>query len=319
MKIGRQIFALGGFVLLGGSLLPAAEAQAFGQQWRPDPVAIGMQGPSPQRVVGRPAFRPQPGQSTRRYEVPDRLPYRPMQPYARPYGYAASVPYGLPPVSHPGYGYAPPLHRSVGYTPMTAPPPAYLPGNMRPSWQPAPPLFARQFAWRPAEQPWVVPVSQGQQAYYPAPVAPQYPGFRPPGPFYGAAAGAWRPSLRAPSYPAYPMPGQAPGYAAQQRPSFVPSGTAAWRSAGVPVARANPVPAGPGAGYWRPVVPAAGGDWRIRPDFRPVAYGRSPQRDERLVSRTGGGFGFTRDKLPGWVTTYEDTADLGSCGWCDGS
>jgi hypothetical protein len=85
----------------------------------------------------------------------------------------------------------------------------------------------------------------------------------------------------------------------------------------VPVARVNPAPAGPG--YWRPDAAAVGGDWRGGAGFRPAAYGRSRQRDERLVSRAGEGFGFTRDKLPGWVTTYEDTADLGSCGWCDGS
>lgn len=226
----------------------------------------------------------------------------------------AGAPYGVPQSPYRGFGYAPQVQHFAGEMPVTAPPAAYPPGSM-------PPLFARQFAWRPAEQPWVVPVYQGRQAYYPAPVAPPTIGFYPAGPFYGAA-GTWPPRIHGPSYPAYPaypMPGQVPVYAVQQRPYFVPGGVAAWRSTGVPVAGVNSAPAGPGRGDWRPVA-AAGGDWRSgRPGFRPAAYGRSPQRDARLVSHTGEGFGITRDKLPGWVTTYEDTADLGSCGWCDGS
>lgn len=313
MKIDRQIMALGGIVLLGGSLFPVTESHAYGQQWRPDPAQIGLAGPSSQRAVGMPRFRPQAMPSAPRYQVPDRLPYRPIQPRGPWNGYMAGAPYGSPQSAYPGYGYAPQVQHFAGRMPVTAPAAVYPAGNM-------PPLFARQFAWRPAEQPWVVPVpQQGRQAYYPAPVAPPAIGFYPTGPFYGATAGAWPPGVYRPSYPVYPMPGPAPVYAVQQRPYFVPGGVAAWRSAGVPVAGASPVPTDPGRGDWRPVA-AAGGDWRgAGVGFRPAAYGRSPQRDARLVSRTGEGFGFTRDKLPGWVTTYEDTADLGSCGWCDGS
>jgi hypothetical protein len=53
--------------------------------------------------------------------------------------------------------------------------------------------------------------------------------------------------------------------------------------------------------------------------FRPRGYGRRPPVGAQLAARGSDGGGFTRNALPGWVTTYQNDAAEDSCNWCSGS
>ena len=58
MKFRKQVFALGGIALFGSTVIPAGQAFAFGQQWRPAPGFVSSQGQGYQRVANVPTFRP---------------------------------------------------------------------------------------------------------------------------------------------------------------------------------------------------------------------------------------------------------------------
>ena len=87
---------------------------------------------------------------------------------------------------------------------------------------------------------------------------------------------------------------------------------------GAPIASAEPTPVRAAPGYWRPQAGAPTTAWRSKKAFRPRAYGRSVA-DKVDVASGREGSGFTRDHLPGWVTTYQDTTYEGTCSWCSGS
>lgn len=321
MNIGTQSIALSGIILFGGGLLPGVEAHAFGQQWRPVPGYVAMPGRPLQQAARMPAFRPPIAYpAPPRHAVPDRLPYRPAMSHPRRSFGAA--PYGMPQGGYQGYGYPPPTFYAGGGMPTMGPGPGYPFGHqMAPSWQPGPPLFARQYGWRPAGQPWVVREAPRQPTHHRALALRGMTGFRPSGPSYAATAGGWRPTGYWPGGPAAGPGRQGPGYTADRRGGFTPYPPAAWRSGGLPVAHFGAAPAGPAPGYgaWRPVATAGGDAWRGVAGFRPSDYGRTTPRDRRVASHDDGGLGFTRGQLPGWVTTYGDAADTMSCGWCEGS
>lgn len=300
MKFGKQVIAFGGLVFLGSGLAPGGEAFAFGQQWRPEPGFSAPQGRIYRQVAKVPAFRPS--------MPPVPQGYRPAEPAT------AQLAWQRGPRSYPG-NYAQPFSIPVAYPgqrqPFYPPAMAAVPGwpqpfaHMAPPWQQVP-MFARQFAWRPASQPWVaVPDSYRQPPRYPVRMAPQFASFRPTAPAYAPAPGSWRPAIQTRSAVSARYAYQTRGYTAQRQPAFAAAGPAAvWN---------------PRAGYWRPEVAQRGSMWQANAAFRPVAYGRSEPRDERLAVRGEPGFGFTQDKLPGWVTTYQDTKFSGSCDWCGGS
>ena len=79
----------------------------------------------------------------------------------------------------------------------------------------------------------------------------------------------------------------------------------------LPVAAARP--------YWRPELRNQAAAWQSGSTFRPLAYGRGTAADVKVATRSEDGRAFTRDNLPGWVTTYQEAADRDSCSWCGGS
>ena len=310
MKFGRQMIALGGIVILGGYLLPVNSAHAFGQQWRPEPGFAPVAQVRPYHPVANlPSFRPR-DPAPVAYQPPRRdhygwFPYAQQAPaWAGQYGYAYT---GYQPVAH---YYYPPQPTAAYDAPVWAQPF----NGMAQMWQQQVPLFARQFAWRPADQPWragSVPVVQAQR--YPVRSAPQMVGFRPAQPGYAPAVSSWRPAPGyASNYAGYRTPVFAPGGAADLRPSPSPSRPIA------AVSLADPRYAATGRGYWRPEA-ATATPWRNDNAFRPTAYGRSLAGRAEAPTRHPENFGFTQDHLPGWVTTYQESQFSGSCSWCSGS
>lgn len=323
MNFGKQIIALGGMMIFAGSLLPITEAQAFGQQWRPASGFSSAQPHSFQRVANMPSFRPRPGVAAQPNAAAPRFAQYTAPRYA-PY-----------PAYSPGYASPPPMVTAYGYPPQASyyapamPPATGWPqpfGYMAQSWQQQVPLFVRQFAWRPAGQPWLAAASDTyhQPARYQARMAPQMSGFRPSVPSAVPTYGSWRPAVaaHAPAMVASRYAYPAPVYTGQRYPasrSYVPP---VWSPAGDRVAGYNPAPSGISREYWRPDSAALpGGAWQgANSRFRPAAYGRSGVRDERLAARADDdGSSFARDRLPGWVTTYQEADFAASCGWCGGS
>lgn len=318
----RQLIVFGGFMVCFGSLLPTGEAMAFGQHWRPAPGFGPAQGHNYGGVANMPNFRPRTVARSLNYQRFGRVQPRPSlrrghwQPYAPQMGFWPG---------RPAFDSAP-RYAAAPYPPPQLAPMGYLPGgwaNRRtgfaPAWQPPTPLFARQYAWRPVGQPWVAQTRPARQPKprYQVRMAPQMVGFRPTAPGYAAPASGWRPA----THPAAGMPQQygqqrhvyqAPvraGSRGLRTGSMRPPG---WPMSGARVAGPNPAPVV--NGYWRPgfVVPAAAMPPGVT--FRPVAYGRS-----EAVARDRRGSEATRDKLPGWVTTYQDTGFDDPCGWCSGT
>ena len=198
-------------------------------------------------------------------------------------------------------------------------------GMMQP-WGLQMPMFTRQFAWRQAEQPWLARNAMPRQAQPRNRVrtVPQTVGFRAPGPRSAVpVAGSWRPQVR-------PAPAVRPQYAYKKyaaRPS-IDVASSRWNFATAPrtahplpgarIASVEPTPVRAAPGYWRPQAGAPTTAWRSKKAFRPRAYGRSVA-DKVDVASGREGSGFTRDHLPGWVTTYQDTTYEGTCSWCSGS
>ena len=322
MVLKRQIIALGAVVLVGGTLLPADEALAFGQQWRPAPGYGVGNAMNFRRTSSGPSFRPHSAArpAIARHVRSVRQPIYPRAPYG---GYFAR--HSAPWRGSPAWRY--------GVSPMGdyMPPPGYLaaaypqPGWARPfapaisPWGQQMPMFTRQFGWRPARQPWVAQVPAPRWQDYRSRVTPRVAQQRPVRTAYAPAAGSWRPA----AVPGVAGPRQfaehSPAYARLQRPMFRSSGqqsnpaNGAWPVAGVakpPVVSRN---------YWRPQVAAQYGSRPSMQAFRPSDYGRRPPRGTRLVARGGEGGSLSRDGLPGWVTTHDYDAVEDSCNWCGGS
>lgn len=277
----------------------AAKAQGLGQQWRPAMEPMPMQAyraTAQQRVANVPSFRPRSASLAQRYTDVQRG-MRPVAPrYARSsWTTVAPQPRHYPAMYGPQYA-----------APAWSPPPTWgAPfGQMAQAWQAPVPMFARQFAWRPAAEPWAAyPVGpQPQHAlpvqrpmvdygeFGPASAAAAYGGgaygdWRPVAPYQATTAGpGWAPEWQRPLRAAAPMRGM---YPADTRVSAV----GMWRPQ--PFAATSPSP-------------------RHVTAFRPLAYGRQVP-DERLAARP---VAREQQRLPGWVTTYADN-DL--CHWCSGS
>ena len=328
MRFGKQLIAFGGIIFLTGAVLTGGEAHAFGQQWRPAPGFGSAQVGSYGRIANTPSFRPHGAAQPTAYRSFNR-PQRPYQQHAylpRPYqpqSFAAQqYPMYRGGAGLAGGGVYPPQPRTA-YHPSSGWPSPFA-GMMQP-WGPQMPMFTRQYAWRAAEQPWQVrkQVPRQRQPQYRVRTAPQTVGFRPLGPGFGPAVGSWRPAVQ-------PAPLVRPHYA-YQRYAARPPVNAAGRQGGfrtaprqgypMPSARIagiNPAPVQAGPGYWRPQAAAQAAAWHSGRSFRPQAYGRSvAHKAEEAAGKQG--TGFTRDNLPGWVTTYGDSGYEGSCSWCSGS
>ena len=180
-------------------------------------------------------------------------------------------------------------------------------------WQQQVPLFARQFAWRPADQPWRRLSPGGSGAALSQRSAPQMVGFRPAQPGYAPAVGSWhrrramrqitpgigRLSLRPAAPPTCGLRRRLPG---QSRQSVSP--IRAYVATGRGIGGLKQPPLRPGA--------------TTMPSGRPPMVVVWPAARE-APARHPENFGFTQDHLPGWVTTYQESQFSGSCSWCSGS
>lgn len=328
MAFERQLNAFGGMILVGSTLFAHADALAYGQQWRPAPgygaAAVG----SNNRIANMPNFRPSTLARQSRhnpYRQIEQRPYRQRSYRPAHQRFAGWQGYPLPRATNP---YSLGLHLpQPGYFAAAYPGPGWgmpFTGMAQPWRQPPVPLFARQYAWRPAAQPWVARAPVSPRDDYRVRVAPEFVGYRPAGPAYAPPAGSWRPPVwQAPasrpqlSYQSHVV--QHPVYAAGQQPAWSTVRPAAPPVPGNRVAGPNPVPVGLVGGYWRPHAAAPAASRHSGRPFRPQEYGRSLAAKKEAASRTSQNFGFTRDSLPGWVTTYQDSGYESSCGWCSGS
>lgn len=301
MAINRKLTAFVRMALVAGAFVATEQALAFGQQWRPSEIPVGPGQVRAYAVVAPGAtFRPygvQPRQAQRSAAVAPRLPHPVNRwPGGQHWGGQVSAP---APAQHypPAAGFYPaPLPAAAMPSPIWVQYASVPPVGWN---QPPAPYFARQFAWRPADQPWSAP--PGAPAYR-TPVSPRTLGFRPAQEISPPGYGSWRPALSA----AQPHALRGTAYTAVQ-PMF--------RSmpAAVPVAQV----AGPvyrAADRWHGGAPSVR-DARIA--FRPVAYGRSlASRASDVEQRPGSGLA---QQLPGWVTTFQETDQSTNCGWCSGS
>jgi hypothetical protein len=328
MAFERQLNAFGGMILVGGTLFAHADALAYGQQWRPAPGYAAAAVGSNNRIANMPNFRPHTSARQSRHRPYSRIeqrPYRQRTHRPAPQQFTGWQGYPLPGAANP---YSLGLHLPrPGYFAATYPGPGWgmpFTGTAQPWRQPPAPMFARQYAWRPAQQPWVAraPVSQADD--YRVRMAPTFVGYRPAGPAYAPPAGSWRPPVwQAPA--ARPQLSnqshvtQHPYYAAGQQGASTTVRPAVPWVPGSRVAGPNPAPVGLGGGYWRPHAAAPAASRHPGGPFRPHGYGRSLAAKKEAASRTNQELGFTRDNLPGWVTTYQDSGYESSCGWCYGS
>lgn len=320
MNLGRHFSAIGAVFVITSAGLHGGPAYAFGDQWRPVAGYPSQQVRDSWRSAQAPAFRPRYPMTSAAHEPPNSRLRQPARYQAAWPAYAAPrypaavampVPYGHP--AQPGYFSAPP-----GPLPGAAYPgwtPAF--GEVTQPWQHPVPMFARQFAWRPAGQLWMVPASD----LHPADrgwTAPRRSVFPASAPGYGTAHDSRR-----------PVPGGAPfvadrRYAAPVYSAPQQHGFSGWR----PVNRAmvdarptgwNAAPAGPNGNIWRPQPAVSANGLAPSRGFRPQAYGRSPAPDRRMLARGEAPSGHALSALPGWVTTYEETDYSDTCAWCGGS
>ena len=314
MLFKRQIIALGAIVLVGGILLPLDEAMAFGQQWRPAPGFAPGNGANFGRAANVPGFRPfsaarpaiarKPLSMTRAAYAP-----RPYGGYSeRPFASRQAYPtgsYRLPPMA----GFMPPPRHMAAAYPQSAWGPPFTP--MVSPWGQQMPVSARQFGWRPAHHPWVAQAPAPRWHDYRARVTPRAAQVRPARAAYLPAAGSWRPA----ALPAQRFAARSPTYAQSQRPMLTSGGLTNQTRGVYPTGTA----AAPPRDYWRPQVAAQTGAKPAGQAFRPRGYGRRPPVEAQLAARGSEGGGFTRNGLPGWVTTYRNDTVEGSCNWCSGS
>ena len=315
MNLKKHALAVGGAFLLTGSSLVSGQAFAFGSEWRP---ATGYAAGGPgtpaayQRIANVPRFRPYSASGPNRYR--DRVAALRSEP--RPNWAMAAPRYATAP-AYPAYG--PPPQPYV--MPMPMPMPSGAPGWAQPFsgmaqvWQEQVPMFARQFAWRPADsQPWsgnaMPPMQPAWQPYAASPPTgyPLRPDFASNAP---AGYAGWRTPTAG---PAAPYGYRAPGYTAGRQASFRPGDRTGWSTAVPHYAQAAPSIGLPAPGQWRPEPVATQVGWRST-SFRPVGYGQSSAaRNARLAGSSDASQG-----LPGWLTTYQETDVSAGCAWCEGS
>lgn len=328
MMTSSRVLAFGAIFLVGSALLWGQAAVAFGQQWRPAPMAPTMGAkPTPWQLANRPNFRPHgtpmigvvgwSGPNTTSRAQP--RGFRPRAPLIeirpRPHRRAAAR---VPAMPH----YYAPRPRYIA-APMSAsawmpPPMPFAPGWQRPVGGSVP-----HFAWQPM-------VTAPPALRYPPPVtsraayrvAPWQP---------TPTAGMFRPrdgfSQTAPA-PMRWRPVAAAGLVHQQPARLAPPTQQGWRyDHRRPVWRSQTIaqPLRVSAASPRHIGPAG---WRAQPmrpmqppvDFRPPAYGRSNPDNPRFAAARDRSLAAARaGALPGWATTYDDTRDDLACGWCNGS
>ncbi len=316
MKYQIRAATMVGLVLLGVGVIASGQAIAYGPQWRPiDPPPNAMQqqaAAAANAVPGGPVFRPA------------SMPRNPFS-YANPYTYSA---YG-PAAYAPAYPYR-------GRSDWRARAPAVNMPMAGMGYQPRayqPPVFTQQYGWRAAPQPWIADRAMypGQmfhtpfdayQQMYPASFAWANPFAGPQPVAYGGSQ--WPGHSTFAGY--YPDPRWlANGYAAAM--SRYPS---AWSNAygwGVPGGQ-WPMPQMAMANPWSPsrAAPQSYGyrgmpqpqPWLGRMAFRPPVYG-TESRAAYTAETSRNEEQFTRDNLPGWVTTYQESEQLDYCAWCGGS
>ncbi len=333
MRLERRFIAVCGIIFIGGTLLAGGPAGAFGQQWRPAqgygpatniPYRGGAEIPgfSPHGAA-RPAFA-RPSVRFRQHgygrSVRSQMPRR-TQPFAAPFGYPPA-PHGVfPGRAYPVMPYA-----------MTAPYPGAGWGRpiapAMPPWRQPMPLVARQFAWRPAPQPWVAQrlpdprVVRYRQPGYNIEMAPSRYGFRPTGRVGSPVMGAWRPTPPPVGVTArYPYRGQGPqrqAVVAGLQPLFRPGGPS-YPAPRIAMPGRDAPPGAAGRAYWRPGPAVAAVQYRTASPFRPNRYGRTPLAKRVPGTRDVSGRHSAQVGLPGWVTTYQDSDFVDTCGWCSGS
>ena len=321
MAFERQLTAFGGIVLLGSILYSDGQALAFGQQWRPTPGYGATSPGSFDRVAGTPNFRPRTlaGQAKHRPygQIPQRR-YRPRsyRGLAQPRRLAALQAYRTPQINPPYFTGLYPAHAPAAVFPVPAWGMPFTP--MMQPWGQHRPLFANQYAWRSARQPWITRVPPMPEPRYRARRAPTMVGNRHARARVAPPAGSWRPT-----------PAMAPRLAQQRRFDQRPfrAGGATTLRAGqsaaqtlpdTRVAGLNPASAGTQHRSWRPHAGPTVSPVRREQPFRPRNYGRSLGAAKALAGRDQEAV-YTRNGLPGWVTTYEDSLAGGSCSWCSDS
>jgi hypothetical protein len=326
MRFRRQLIAFVGVVALGGTFFTAGDALAFGPQWRPAPGTGPAYGRDYGGAANLPSFRPRAVVRPVSYRPYGHIQQRPSRSIAQPRPYPQRVALaqsGPASYAQPGYAAAyqsRPQFIPAGYAPWGWAPPGAA--GFVPAWQPPP--FARQYAWRPAGQPWAVrPMAAApQRRHHEVWTAPQMARFRPVGPQHLAPAGNWRPWSR----PVAGVPQQfgvqghgyrAPGIAGNQRFGFRPARPPVLAVPGAQFAGPSAAPMV--GGYWRTGSAAPSRSWNPGASFRPLAYGRDPARAAKVAVRDGKASRFGTGTLPGWVTTYQETEYGGSCSWCNGS
>ena len=317
MAFERQLTAFGGIVLLGSILYSGGQALAFGQQWRPAPGYATAPAGSFNRVAKMPNFRPRNLTRTGKHRSYNQIAQRPYRPrsyrgLAQPRRLAALQAYRRPQINPP---YFAGLHPAHAY-PAAFPGPAWgmpFTAITQPWGQPLSP-FPRQFAWRSAGQPWITRVPPSREPRYRARRAPAMAGNRHARARIAPPAGSWRPT-----------PAMAPRFIHQRRLAQQPLGvggrgsrSAAQTSPDTRIAGLNPSSVGTRHVSWRPQSGTAVSPLRRGQPFRPQDYGRSMGATKALAAREQEAV-YTRDGLPGWVTTYDDSVSGGSCSWCGDS
>jgi len=302
MKCAVRASLMGGVVLVAGTLFPPDAAFAFGQQWRPAPGHQALAARPYQAAANLPAFRPAPGLSRAQRQATRYAPrYRETGRWQRPPVSVSSPRFaGLPPrPAYPAWG-----HPYGGMDPR--------------AWQAPLPMYAPHYAWRPPVQPWAVPAPHDRARHVPQRPVPSTVARHARDPRYaGTMTGGWRPAARqvpvaGPRYGFRPVPHHQRSHA--MVPAVAPQ---SWSAPRHPVAVAATVPVSDAR--WRPQPGAQRTAWHPRVAFRPVGYGRSISERTETAPARGGDTTSSRDELPGWVTTYEDTADSLACSWCSGS
>lgn len=313
MKYGRQHIVWSGLFVASSFLLAASQSAAFGQQWRPAtqgymPAQPAVASVGYRRVANIPSFRPQVASSQSRQGLaryssasPRTLNSRPDQRSLR---FANAQPQPRLAYSHPQPYMQPPAYR---YAPayQQAPTAWGMPAWMNPfaqmaqPWQYAAPPFPRQFAYQPAQQPQATPRSFAREPGLSA----AYGGYRSAQGMRSAAAYDLRSRTAQTGYNAGSMMSSR-GYRPVPRvaASFPSVQTGRYSVAG-------------GAHSWRPAQPLVAAAQSPRNDFRPFAYGRSAPGVEFQSAQPR----VAADKLPGWVTTYQEPQTLLDCDWCSGS
>jgi hypothetical protein len=320
MSFEIRAIALAGILALSSTAAQSVSPNAWGHQWRP---STGL-GAAHAGFANAPSFRPlravggwrQPGYT----QVP-RYPSPPQQ-YGR-FGYPDAMPYTpYAATAYAGYG---PLPSPLSRLPTPVVPAWGYPFNgMHRAWQPQPPLFARQFAWRPAAQPWLARSLAAAPIPYPASANPAYAQYRRPL-AQALMPGSWRPNPRQ-------LVDRTVGHRGQRRaaPWATAPVTPGWHTARL--AGFNPPAPWMAERSWRPVrhLPAA---WIDQRSWRPVGHPPGAVRQTvaafrpvtrgRAEANSGGGgtwwAGGARDESPGRVTSYQEADFARSCGWCSGS